>query len=247
MDTRKEKLLASIIKYYVNSARPVGSEVLVKCCRLNLSPATIRNEMKVLEKEGYIFQPHTSAGRIPTDKGYRYFVDTLMKEKQLNINEQRILQTELLKLKAEHNRMAKTMAKLLAHMSNSVALSGIINYESIWDFGMTELLKQPEFDQADKIGQIAMLLECIDENIDKLSKKTSDKNIDIYIGEENPLAKVEHCSMIISGIKFPSGEKGIIAVVGPKRMKYSKNISLIKYAKKLIGSILVVAMVFIVL
>jgi len=243
MDERKEAILGAIVKEYVKTAAPVGSSVLVNKYRLNLSPATIRNEMKELEVGGYIFQPYTSAGRVPTDKGYRYFVDTLMQERELGHNEQRAMQTELLKLKVENNRMAKTVAKMLAHMSQNLAFSGLVDEESVWDFGMTKLLQQPEFKESDQICQIATLLEYIDENIDKLSDNVQSKSVDIYIGDENPLGKVEHCSMIVSGIQFPSGEKGVIAVVGPKRMRYAKNVSLIKYVKKLLGSGLILLII----
>ena len=246
MNERQEAILGAIVKEYVKTAAPVGSSVLVSKYRLDLSSATIRNEMKKLKAEGYIFQPYTSAGRVPTDKGYRYFVDALMQERELGHDEQRAIQTELLKLKAENNRMAKTVAKMLAHMSQNLALSGVVDSESVWDFGMTKLLQQPEFKESDQVCQVATLLEYIDENIDKLSDNTQSKNVDIYIGDENPLGKVEHCSMIVSGIQFPSGERGVIAVVGPKRMRYAKNVSLVKYVKKLLGSGLVLVL-FIVL
>lgn len=247
MTERHETILSAVIKEYVSTATPVGSSVIVKKYKLDLSPATARNIMKELESAGYIFQPHISAGRVPTDKGYRYFVDALMQEKELSKNEQRALQTEALKLKAEKNRLAKTMAKMLATMSDSVALSGLIDSDSVWDFGMRKLLEQPEFKETDHVCQVASLLEYIDENVDKLSERPTDKEIDVYIGEENPLGQVEQCSMIVSGIEFPSGEKGVIAVVGPKRMRYAKNVSLVKYVKKLLGSGSLVLLLFIVL
>ncbi|MBU1177765.1 hypothetical protein KJ903_00945 [Patescibacteria group bacterium] len=247
MTERHETILSTIIKEYVSTATPVGSSIIVKKYKLGLSSATVRNIMKDLEQAGYIFQPHISAGRVPTDKGYRYFVDSLMQERELGKGEQRALQTEVLKLKAEKNRLAKTMAKMLASMSDSVALSGLIDSDAVWDFGMSKLLEQPEFKETDHVCQVASLLEHIDENINKLSEQAENKEIDVYIGGENPLGRVEHCSMIISGIEFPSGEKGVIAVVGPKRMRYGKNISLVKYVKKLLGSGSLVLLLIIVL
>lgn len=247
MKKRKELILGAIIKRYIDTAKPISSSEILNFLRINVSSATIRNEMKELEDDGYIFQPYTSAGRVPTDKGYRYFVDTLMREKELNRNEQKTLQTELLKLRAERNRMARSMAKMLSLMSNNLALSGIVDSESVWDFGMRELLKNPEFHESDKVCQVAELLEYVDENIESLSRDVETKSVEIYIGNENPLAKVESCSMIVSGIEFPSGEKGIVAVVGPKRMKYSKNVSLVKYVKKLLGSGLVIILAVVII
>ena len=82
LDERKRKILKAIIQTYLDTGEPVGSRTISKYTDLNLSSATIRNEMSDLEELGYILQPHTSAGRIPSDKGYRLYVDELMKEKK---------------------------------------------------------------------------------------------------------------------------------------------------------------------
>lgn len=242
MDRRKEQILSAIIREYVDTALPVGSVNLVKRYRLKLSPATIRNEMAELEKEGYIYQPFTSAGRVPTDRGYRYFVDLLMEEKALTEREQKLLQTELAKLKAKCSRLARTIVKLLACMSQNLAVTGFKDSESVWDSGMSELLKQPEFRNIDSLSQVVTILDYINENIDKISTQTDEK-VDIYIGEENPLAKIKHCSMIISGFKLPTGEKGIITIIGPKRMRYARNVSLINCITKFLGSGLIMILV----
>ena len=85
LDERKKKILSSVVEDYIESAEPVGSKALVEKYGLKYSSATIRNEMKILEEEGYLEQPHISAGRIPSTKGYRYYVDNLMKEKNLSM------------------------------------------------------------------------------------------------------------------------------------------------------------------
>ena len=95
MDDRKLEVLRAIVTDYVSSQEPVGSKSLVERHDLGVSPATVRNDMAALEEEGYITQPHTSAGRIPTDKGYRLFVDRLGSLKPLSPAEQRAIQTFL--------------------------------------------------------------------------------------------------------------------------------------------------------
>ena len=87
LDDRKLKILQTIIRTYLETGEPVGSRTISKDTDLNLSSATIRNEMSDLEEMGYIIQPHTSAGRIPSDKGYRLYVDMLMEEKEQELNE----------------------------------------------------------------------------------------------------------------------------------------------------------------
>ena len=89
LDERKRAVLRAIVADYVRSREPVGSKVLVERHQLGVSPATIRNDMAVLEEEGYITAPHTSAGRIPTDKGYRLFVDHLVELRPLSSSERR--------------------------------------------------------------------------------------------------------------------------------------------------------------
>ena len=96
---RQKKILSAVVKEYTETAIPAGSRVIVNKYSFNLSPATIRNEMVELDRQGYLYQPHVSAGRIPTDKGYRYFVDAIMEDRELTLEEQKKLQKELLKLK----------------------------------------------------------------------------------------------------------------------------------------------------
>ena len=94
LDERKRKILKAIIQTYLDTGEPVGSRTISKYTDLNLSSATIRNEMSDLEELGYILQPHTSAGRIPSDKGYRLYVDELMKEKEKEVSEIKDLMIE---------------------------------------------------------------------------------------------------------------------------------------------------------
>jgi heat-inducible transcriptional repressor len=237
MENRQELILGSVVKEYVDSAVPVSSLLLAKKYNFNLSPATIRAEMLELESEKYLYQPHISAGRIPTDKGFRYFVDVLMPEGDLSIKEQKSLQVEIIKLKAQNKMLVRTAAKLLSVMSENFAVSGIINSEDFFKSGMQRLFSQPEFNNLDSICKIAKVIDYLDENIDELSKELKSKSeIKVYIGKENPINGADECGMIVSKCGFKNGEEGILAIIGPKRMKYSHNVSLIDYLKKLLGS-----------
>jgi transcriptional regulator of heat shock response len=236
MENRKKSILSAVIREYVDNAEPISSSTLVKKYNFNLSPATIRNEMMALEKEGYIFQPHTSAGRMPTDKGYRFYVDALMKKKALSEREQHSLCKEFLELKAKYNQLARVTAKLLSAMSHSLAISGFLGKDEACDCGMTELLKEPEFHNTEEVYKIASITDHLDENINQISKKIKKNSLEIYIGKENPIIKTANCSMIISEFKLASGDCGLIAIIGPKRMKYAKNISLVDYLTRLLAS-----------
>jgi len=229
-----------VIEEYTNTAIPVGSDVLVKKYNLKVSSATIRNDMNKLEEEGLLYQPHVSAGRIPTDEGYRYFVEEIMKDKELSREDQQKLQREMLKLKVQNKRLTKTTAKLLSVLSGNLAVSGIPVKDEFAEFGMRDLLDQPEFQQLDEVCRLAEVMDSIDINVDKLVKGMKVGETKIFIGKENPVLQMPDCAMMVSPYKLKSGERGILALIGPKRMRYAKNKSLLNYMKKLLSSSAVV-------
>ena len=236
MNTRQKKILSVVIEEYTNTAIPVGSDVLVKKYNLKVSSATIRNDMNELEDEGLLYQPHVSSGRIPTDEGYRYFIEEIMKDKDLSREEQQKLQRELLKLKAQNKRLTKTTAKLLSILSGNLAVSGIPNKDEFAEFGMRDLLDQPEFKKLDEVCRLAEILDSIDVNVDKLTKGLKIGETKIFIGKENPVLQMPDCAMMVLPYKLKSGERGVLALIGPKRMKYAKNKSLLNYMKKILGA-----------
>jgi len=241
---RQKNLLSAVVKEFTETAVPVGSKHIVKKYDFDLSPATIRAEMNELEDAGFLFQPHTSAGRIPTDAGYRYFIEEIMPDKELSKTEQKKMQVELLKLKAKNTRLTRTAAKLLASLSGNLAVSGMIGKDEYYDFGMSELFEEPEFREMDDLCRLAETLDFIDERVDQLVGKLKDNEVKIFIGKENPIKEISNCSMMVSPYKTKSGEKGILALIGPKRMAYAKNKSLIQYMKKLLGSSAVIMIFF---
>lgn len=246
MTERQEIILGSVIREYVDFAMPISSALLAEKYDFDLSPATLRAEMMALEEEGYLYQPHTSAGRIPTDKGFRYFVDCLMEEKPLSIQEQKILQTEVLKLKAQNKMLARTTAKLLSAMSDNLAISGLVDSEDFYKSGTQKLLSKPEFSNLDSVCKLAEVLDYLDENAEDLFDKLEGNNKSkIFIGRENPIGFADECSMVVSRYNLENGEEGLLAIIGPKRMKYSRNVSIIDYLKKLLGGNMVLVLIII--
>lgn len=119
LDERKKKILKAVIRNYLETGEPVGSRTISKYTDLNLSSATIRNEMADLEEMGYILQPHTSAGRIPSDKGYRFYVDTMMEEKDREVVE---LKEMLLERQDKMETLLKQVAKVVAQNTQYAAM-----------------------------------------------------------------------------------------------------------------------------
>lgn len=249
LTSRQEQILTAVIKGYTESASPVASNTLVKKYDFRLSPATIRTEMVRLEKNGFLCQPHTSAGRVPTDKGYRYFINKLMESYRLGRRDKNLIQRELVSLKAEYNRLVKTTAKLLSVMSDSLGMSSILDLELFYEVGINKLITKPEFSDSKNFTQITETLDWFDENIESLFKSLSAKIPQVYIGEENPLARTlpnkrPNYSMVVAGFTFPSGEKGLVAIIGPKRMRYARNVSLVRYVTELLGGGMMLVIMF---
>ena len=236
MNIRQRKILETVIREYVDTAQPVSSGVLVEKYKLGVSPATIRAEMKKLEKENYFYQPHTSAGRVPTDKGYRFFINSLMENrKKLTLREQETLRQNLLANKEDGHLMPK-IANLLADMSSNLAISGLLDFDEpeFYRAGIGRLLREPEFEDSDYFYQVAEILDYLDRNIEELFDIVQDETIGIYIGRENPIRQMRGLSMIVSGQRLKSGNRGLVAILGPRRMRYDRNIALIEYINKLL-------------
>jgi transcriptional regulator of heat shock response len=242
MNERQSHILVAVIKEYTKTGLPVGSSALVEKYRFTVSPATLRNDMVHLEKLGLLHQPHTSAGRIPTDKGYRYFVEEVMPDRELTKREQNALQKELLQLKAQNMRLTRTTARLLSTLSGYVAVSGLPQKNEFSEWGLRSLLENVDRDNLDEICALAESLDYIDERCEELMKVLADGETKIFIGADNPLTKTNNYSMVVSQYE-QNGEKGIVALIGPKNMSYEKNKSLINYVKKILGGMSVLFIV----
>lgn len=247
MNERQRNILAAVVELYTKSALPVGSQALLEHFPLPVSSATVRNDMVSLEEEGYLYQPHISSGRIPTDQGYRFYIEHGMKEEALSKEEEFQLKKNLTVLEARHARLARTTAKLLSAFSGSLAVSGIVNRDEFYDFGMKELMEEPEFQRLDEVCRLVEALDSIDENIDVLLAKMRDGDVKIFVGSENPVKEITNCSMMISPYRNAEGDRGVLAIIGPKRMRYAKNKSLLEYMKQMLGGGGVAAVFFLIL
>ncbi len=236
MNTRQRQVLSAIVELYTKTATPVGSQALLEHFQFPVSSATLRNDMVELETEGYLYQPHTSAGRIPTDTGYRFYVEEMMGDEDLSREDQRRLQKELLIMKAKQARTGRSTARLLSALSGNLAFSGLIDKEEFYDFGMKELMEKPEFQEIDELCRLVETLDSLDEKLDGIMLKLRDGETHIFIGDENPIKEISNCSMVVAPYKDKDGEQGVLAIIGPKRMDYAKNKSLIEYMKRMLGS-----------
>jgi transcriptional regulator of heat shock response len=238
---RQAQILAAIVKEYSQTGNPVGSEELVGRYHFPVSSATVRNEMQALEETGLIMQPHTSAGRIPTDKGYRYFINKLMHHLELTATEQRHLRQELLRLQREYLELGRSITKLLAEKAEGAAFA-MLPESAVSTSGISKVIGQGQ--SRAEIQELAYFLDELDHCGKALIQKDMHE-VKTYVGSEAPLpVKLSDFSLVVSKVRFPTGEQGMIGIVGPKRMKYARNISLVEYISKLLAGGLVLFIIF---
>jgi heat-inducible transcriptional repressor len=177
-----------------------------------------------LTKKGYLYQPHTSAGRVPTDKAYRYFVDNLLKE-----NFERFEIGDWIEREIEDSlKFLQNLTKNLAEICDSLVLSYLKKENIFLKEGWEEVLKEPEFFFRETIFNFTQFLENFEKNIDNL--KINSK-IKVYIGKENPFPKGKEFSTIISKCYLPKRKETIFSILGPKRMDYNRNINILNSLK----------------
>lgn len=224
---RQTQILNTIIAEYIELAQPVSSQLLEKKYDFEICPATIRIEMQKLTDKGFLCQPHTSAGRVPTDRGYRFFVDNLLEKEFENFEGDELRSSTpfaAARVFEDNIKFIQVLTKNLAQISGALVLSYLEKEKVFWREGWEEILKEPEFEEKDFAVNFAEFLENFENDIENFEINSG---IKIYIGKENPFKKAKDFSLISSRCHLPN-EEGIISLLGPKRMAYDKNISLIK-------------------
>ncbi len=225
LSERQKGILNSIIEEYAETASPVGSVTLAKL--FNVSPATVRAEMARLEACGLIAQPHTSAGRVPTDAGYRYYVNNLQSSAEGTLLPDRGSHV----LEVRVNSQSRADAAIRGAVDSLVELTGNLGLATIGDqlylAGISRLFTQPEFMDSARVRSVAKLLD----NLEPwLREAAPGEPLNIFIGHENPIGKNSEVSLIISKFRSPFSDKSYIGVLGPTRQNYSRVMSLVRHA-----------------
>jgi len=226
MQERRKKILKAVVKEYQRTGEPVASLDLAKRWHFDFSPATVRAEMLILDKEGFLRQPHTSAGRLPTDKAFRFFVEEFGEE-ELSPNEQEQILEQMRQL---HNESMGEMAQFLADCSRGLGLSGAFGRMS--DFhsaGLGWLAEEPEFEDSD-LKNIMKCFDSLEEDFNKFFGDL-DEETEIYIGRENPIKYLRNYSLVVTSFENEEG-RGVLGILGPKRMNYQKNKFVVEETRK---------------
>jgi transcriptional regulator of heat shock response len=234
-EDRKKRVLQAIVKHFIDTAEPVGSNTIMVSYSFHVSPATIRNDMMSLEREGYIFQPHTSAGRIPTDKGYRAFVNEITDYEKARKEVIKTLKLVREEYKAQKVRdLLYDAVQLMSRTTNLVSFATTPDNPRTFFLGMSNVLKQPEFAQDSvRACEVIEVLEKGDNFVSTLSTLNIDKQVKAFIGEENVLQQIQSCSIIVTKYE-KDGFEGYLGILGPKRMRYPFNIVMVEEIRKLL-------------
>lgn len=219
MNQRKNDILKLVIETYIKTAEPIGSQVLVESGKLEVSGATVRNELHELEEMGYLTHPHTSAGRIPTEKGYKYYVETILKEREKG-------EAEKLEGKIKDTDNLKELGKQSAAASQNAVI--VISGPNVYYTGTSYLYSQPEFEDAKETIQVSEVFDNFEDHVTELFDLVPQGQERIFIGSENPFGGN------ISTIVVKINDDVLFGFVGPMRMDYKKNLSLIEYIQSLI-------------
>ncbi|KKQ71986.1 MAG: heat-inducible transcription repressor, heat-inducible transcriptional repressor [Candidatus Peregrinibacteria bacterium GW2011_GWC2_39_14] len=232
---RKISILKAIVQRFIETAEPVGSNIIIVQYHLNVSPATVRNDMAELEEEGFIFQPHTSAGRVPTQQGYRKYVEEIADYDSAR----KRVEKALIPMREEY-KIQKTKEKLheavhlLSRATHNVSFATLPDNQRTFYLGVSNALRQPEFiNDPVSASQVMEVLEENDNFIKILKSLEIGEKADVFIGQENIIPQIHSCSIIVTKYEL-DGFEGFLGILGPMRMDYPYNMVLVEEIKKLL-------------
>ncbi|MBU0549536.1 MAG: DeoR family transcriptional regulator [Candidatus Omnitrophica bacterium] len=233
---RRNIILAASINTYINSAQPVSSEKLAQ--EFDLSSATVRNIFSELEDSGYLTHPYTSAGRIPTDKGYRYYVDFLMSQIELLNNEKKSVVSEY-KNKIEHfDDILEKTSEIISTITHYAGIVSLLEWEDRFFYkGLSRMLEQPEFNDSQKIRLLIQMVEEKKRLLDVINRDFKETT-KVYIGKEIGCPEINTCSLVVSRYRKGKKQNGRLAVLGPRRMNYDHIIASLSFISEVVSDIL---------
>lgn len=245
LTARQTQLLKAIIDEYIAIAGPVGSEALDKKYNLDVSPATIRNEMVALTKAGYLKQPHTSSGRVPTPTAMKFYIDQLMEEKQMSLVDEVKAKEEVWDSRDDVDALMEEATHALADRTRSLTVGAIRNPNSssgirgakdrFWHAGHSYVFQNPEFYDLVACQNLFSVFEEM-ETLDRLFFGFGTSPLEVLFGEELGIPKLEPAGIVATHFTV-RGKPGALGVVGPARANYATVIPILRYFGNLIQEV----------
>lgn len=235
-ETRRRLVLEAAINKYIQEAEPIASEDIAS--DFDLSSATIRNIFAELEEAGYLIHPYTSGGRIPTDKGYRYYVDFLISQMALLDNEkERIIKEYKRGIRRLDDALEET-SEIISAITHYAGIVSFLEWQDMFFYkGISRILEQPEFQDPKKLRILIKIIEDKQRLLDIINRDFPEK-VKVYIGHETGCAEMENCSLVVSTFRLKDGPSGRLAVLGPVRMEYKHIIPTLEYISQVLTKVL---------
>lgn len=232
---RQIQIIKVMVEEYSETAEAVGSDTLDKKYNLGISPATIRNEMVELTRKGFLAQPHTSAGRIPTPAAIKFYVAELLKEKDLSVAEEVSVKEKVWDSRDELDRLLRQATKVLAERTGMLSIA-TTDENRLYHSGYARILEIPEFFNIDITRQILYLLEEDNRLLAIFDRAVGDDPIHILLGEELGAELFRPLGLVFADFKV-GRHTGRLGVLGPCRLNYSHVIPMVRYMNQLVSQI----------
>lgn len=229
---RQIQILRAVIEEFIETAEPVGSDTIDRKYNIGVSPATIRNEMSYLTKQGYLTKAHSSAGRMPTPLALKLYVNELMKEQDLSVADEVGAKEKIWKYRNKTEELLHETAKLLAEKSNALGMA-MTHDNHIYHSGYANLLHMPEFYDIKVMRNALILIEEVGQLEEIFGLGISENPIHIVFGQDLGNRNLEPISILFMNVVLPEGDCKI-GVLGSYRFDYPYIIPMMKYFKALI-------------
>ena len=229
---RQIKLLEAIIREYSESCEPVGSKTVVKKYSMKVSPATIRNEMAALLEDGFLEMMHTSSGRVPTSRAFRFFIEELMEEEELPVLQEVAVKQRLWPQRFEFEKLLRNAALSLAETTKNIAIA-VTEDGFVTHAGSVYILDSSEFWDIEVAKSALSLVDRFDDLMQIFKRMDHDDGVNVAVGSELDYPNMDQSAMVFAPFKC-ANKSGYISVLGPSRMKYSFVVPSVRYTKNLL-------------
>ncbi len=230
LSQRQHDILLATIHEYIRTARAVGSGTLVEACDLALSPASVRTALMELEEQGYLSQPHTSAGRIPTERAYRYFIAHMLNERRVAEDAQDSIRHAFAHGGTYEERL-KAVARALADLCENTVIVGFARHDVFYT-GLAHLFQQPEFAHLDLVRSISSVVDRMDDVVASLYDRVHAETV-IFVGKESPFGEATG-ALLMKCAPAMSRTARLLGIVGPQRMAYDENAALLQFTRQIL-------------
>ncbi|MFH0937223.1 MAG: hypothetical protein V1808_02935 [Candidatus Daviesbacteria bacterium] len=235
LSERQQQLLKAIIELYVKTGEPISSEIIEKTYDLGVSPATIRNEMAKLSDEGFLKQPHTSAGRVPTALGFRLYISDLMKEKEMSVVDEVNIRQQMMDVQTQFERMVQVATRALAKKCGTLALA--INDGNIFYTGAANILDLPEFYDIDVTRFVLSMFDEFSILQQIIEKAQGSDPLHIIFGEETGFEYLRPTSFAFINYETTPDHQGLIGIIGPDRLNFPVVLPYLRYVGHLLAEV----------